>query len=134
MSVNISHGVSVRKPMMSVKKINAQKKMKIIKMNIIGLAIAFGIAGYVLFVVSEFDRRELVVEVRTASEKSYIEGYLTGAYQCLKSDSLILRFAGTYDLTPSQQEDCIDILDMSRAVHQQIDMFFPDIKDYLNSL
>ena len=55
MSVNISPGVSVRKPMMSVKKINAQKKMKIIKMNIIGLAIAFGIAGYVLFVVSEFE-------------------------------------------------------------------------------
>ena len=98
--------------------------------DIILLIIAVGFAS--LFLVSEFERKNLLKESK--SDEKFVEGYLTGAYQCLKSDTLILEFAGTYDLTPKQQEDCIDILDMSRAVHQQIDMFFPDIKDYLNSL
>ena len=82
-----------------------------------------------LFILTNQSRIELVREVKASSKASYIQGYLTGAYQSIQDDSLVLVFARTYDVSPTQQEALIVILDMSRAVNQQIDMFFPEIKE-----
>jgi hypothetical protein len=60
-------------------------------------------------------------------QNSYTTGYIKGAYECLKSDSLILCFIKTHDLTPEQQGQMIEIYDMSRAVNQELGWILPDL-------